>query len=193
MDGAGICKCLPFLKMNSLGCSEIEVREDYKWICVCPYLLKASVGFLSHSPGCKVLCTAGSRTFSSYPGTNPLRQIWATRPRINPPTHSVSESSARQKWKARLCWCRPRWVPCADVGHNSSVHSAVFPLPGPPTSNTPQELPDFADPAVRLVGLDAPPLVPSGGCLLGVLVTPLRLLVFSWRQCWILWKTHSRQ
>lgn len=157
------------------------------------YLLKASVGFLSHSPGCRVLCTVGSRTFSSYPGSSPLRQICPTRPRMKPPTHSVSESSARQKWNARLCCCSPRCVPCADVGHNSSVHTAVLPLPGPPTSNTPHELPDFADPEVRVPVLDTPPGVARGGCLMGGLVTPLRLLVFSWRQCWILWKTHSRQ
>lgn len=73
------------------------------------------------------------------------------------------------------------------------MHSAVLPLPGPPTSSTPQEPPDLVEPAVRLPGLDDPPLVASGGCLLGVLATPLRLLLFSWRQCWILWKTHSRQ
>lgn len=156
-----------------------------------PYRLKASIGFLSHSPGCRVVCTAGSRTFSSYPGSSPLRQICATRPWMKLLTHSVSESSARQKWYARPCCCRPRCVPCADVGHNSSVQTAVFPLPGPPTSNTPQELPDFADPGVSVPGLDTPPL--GASCLLGGLLTPLRLLVFSWRQCWILWKTHSRQ
>ncbi|TNN41150.1 hypothetical protein EYF80_048693 [Liparis tanakae] len=125
------------------------------------------------------------------PGSSPPRQICATRPRTNPPTHSVSESSARQKWNAKLC----RWAPRAAAGHSSSVHSAVFPLPGPPTSSTPQEPPaDFADPAVRVPGLDAAVVVDAGAAgLPGAPVTPARPLVFSWRQCWILWKTHSRQ
>lgn len=154
----------------------------WAWASYVTHLLNTSPGFLSHSPGFRAFWMAGSRIFSSYCGTRPLVQICVTRPRINPLTHTVSESSARQKWNARQNWLKPRWLPCGELGHSSSVQSAVLPLPGPPTSKTPHD-PDFP----------APDWVPPPGMGGPSLPEPQEVPVFSWRQCWILWKTHSRQ
>lgn len=159
----------------------LETRTAWHSYC---YLLNASAGFLSHSPGCKRLWTAGSLSLSSYPWSSPLRQIWATRPLINPPTHKVSESWALQKWKAKAWRCKPLCKLAGELGHSSSVHRAVLPLPGPPTNNTPQAAP-FPETTLALF----PEFITRDG----VLTALLQQLVFSWRQCWSLWKTHSLQ
>lgn len=127
-------------------------------------LLSASSGSRSSASGRRAAAMSGSvRTLSAYPSAAAPKALGrcgeegevasgaaseqrasncATSCRTKFAGASVASSPAWQKWKAssrrRSARC---WRPCGpERGHTSSRHSAVLPVPGPPTTTVPHAL-----------------------------------------------------